>query len=116
MVVCVQAELGFFFRINSRPNWQQSVPLKREPDHKFLDHDSYLECGEPFELDEYVVDQSLDDRGVIGIIASALLPDILIAVVAAQLLSAKDKAAIFAFLDPTGAYRQLLENDDFWNR
>jgi hypothetical protein len=74
MVVCVEAKLGFFFRINTRPNWQQSLLLKKGTDHPFLDHDSYLECGDPLELDDYVVEQSLDGKGVIGTVSQALIP------------------------------------------
>jgi hypothetical protein len=73
MVVCVEATLGFFFRINSRPNWQQSLPLKKGADHPFLDHDSFLECGDPLELDDYVIDESLRQKGVIGALSQALI-------------------------------------------
>jgi hypothetical protein len=104
MVVCVEATLGFFFRINTRPNWQKSLSLKKEPDHPFLDHDSYLECGDPLELDEYVVEQSLDDKGVIGTVSRALIPDILEAVHTAARMSEKDKRTIAMFLDPGGAH------------
>src|SRR5262249_52216889 len=104
MVVCVEATLGFFFRINTRANWQQSLSLEKEPDHPFLDHDSYLECGDPLELDDYVVKQSLDDRGVIGTVSQALIPDILKAVRTAARMSEKDKRTIAMFLDPGGAH------------
>jgi hypothetical protein len=66
MVVCVEGELGFFFRINTKAGWQQSVLLKKSPDHPFLDHDSHLECGDPLELDDYVIEQSLNRKGAIG--------------------------------------------------
>jgi hypothetical protein len=104
MVVCVEATLGFFFRINTRSNWQQSLFLKKRPDHPFLDHDSYLECGDPLELDEYVVEQSLDDKGVIGTVSQALIPDILEAVRTAARMSEKDKRMIAMFLDPRGVH------------
>jgi hypothetical protein len=35
MVVCVEANLGFFFRINTRPNWQKSLSLKKGPYQRF---------------------------------------------------------------------------------
>ena len=104
MVVCVQATLGFFFRINTRPNWQQSLFLKKAPDHPFLAHDSYLECGDPLELDDYVVEQSLGDKGVIGTVSHALIPDILEAVRTATRMSEKDKRTIAMFLDPGGVH------------
>jgi hypothetical protein len=105
MVVCVEATLGFFFRINSRANWQQFLPLKKGVDHAFLDHDSYLECGDPLELDDYVIQESLDDKGVIGTLSQAMIPDILKAVHAATRVTEKDKQTIAAFLDPQGVHR-----------
>ena len=111
MVVCVEASLGFFFRINSRPNWQKSLPLKKVPDHTFLDHDSYLECGDPLELDDYVVDESLSRSGIIGVISKEIVPEILKVVDTAARISPKDKAAIRAFLDPAGMYAQLPGTD-----
>ena len=108
MVVCVESAHGFFFRINSRPNWQESVPLKKtKTSNIFLDHDSYLECGDPLELDDYVIDESIKDRGIIGTVDSAVIPVILKAVDAATRMSPNDKAAIRTFLDPTGAHAQL---------
>jgi hypothetical protein len=105
MVVCVESKLGFFFRINSRPNWQDSVPLRKtNTENAFLKHSSYLECGDPLELDDYVVEESLNDKGIIGIVAASAIPEILKAVDAAARMSPNDKAAIRAFLDPTGAY------------
>jgi hypothetical protein len=106
MVVCVEATLGLFFRINSRASWQQSLPLKKGVDHPFLDHDSFLECGDPLELDDYVIDESLRQKGVIGTLSQALIPDILQAVHAATRVTEKDKQTITAFLDPKGVHQQ----------
>src|SRR5215203_1726956 len=65
MVVCISPELGLFFRINTEPNWQTSIKLFRGPNHLFLEHDSHLECGEPLDLDEYVVEESIyRERGI----------------------------------------------------
>lgn len=93
MVVCVEPALGFFFRINTRSVWQISVPLAKR-DHPFLDHDSHLECGGQIDLDDYMIEQALAQRGVIGQISAALVPAILAAIDAAQTLSALDKDTI----------------------
>lgn len=50
MVACVEPEKGFFYRINTKP-WRPAVELAKA-DHRFLDHDSYLECGDPMEIDD----------------------------------------------------------------
>ena len=57
MVVCVDATNGYFFRINTKGHWQHSVPLSKKDHGTFLDHDSHLECGDPLELDDYVIDR-----------------------------------------------------------
>jgi hypothetical protein len=92
MVVCVEPELGLFFRINSKP-WQTAVKLEMSS-HPFLIRDSYLECGEPIELDEYVVDESLRDKGLYGTVLSSLADAIYGAVHAAKRISDSDKEAI----------------------
>jgi hypothetical protein len=100
MVVCVESALGYFFRINTRGHRPGSVPLKKAGLHEFLDHDSHLECGGPLELDDYVIDDSLSGRGVIGQVSAALIPEILQAIDGNKELAAKDKATIKAFLSP----------------
>jgi hypothetical protein len=47
-------------------------------------------------------DQSLANRGVIGRVSSALIPEILRAIDGNSERSPKDKVVIRAFLDPTG--------------
>lgn len=78
MVVCVEPELGYFFRINTEPKWQNPVLIKRN-DNDWLEHDSYLECGQPLVLDDYIVDLSLKGRGVIGRLNFSLVNVILTA-------------------------------------
>lgn len=112
MVVCIEASLGLFFRINTEPKWQCPVALKHSLHRGFLTRDCFLECGEPLELDDYVVDESLDGRGVVGCLDTTLIPDILRAVQGAKLISPKDKQAIADFLDPTGAHHQLPGSAD----
>lgn len=101
MVVCVEALLGYFFRINSRGHRPGSLLLKKAGAHEFLDHDSHLECGGPLELDDYIIDESLRRHGgTIGCVSPTLIPAILQAMDANGELSPKDKAAIRAFLAP----------------
>lgn len=98
MVVCVEPARGFFFRINTEPKWQTPIAIKKS-EHPFLEHDSHLECGIPLDLDEYVVQQSLDGRGVIGTIHKRHVPEIIEAVAKAATLSQNDKTAITAALE-----------------
>jgi hypothetical protein len=97
MVVCVHAELGLFFRINTKGHHQQSIPLP-VGGHNFLAHDSHLECGEPLELDEFVVEEAVRGKGIIGNVSAALIPQIMQAVWAASWISEADKVAIGTFL------------------
>lgn len=93
MVVCIEPVLGMFFRINSQPNWQTPVRLELS-DHPFLDRDSYLECGDPFELDDYVIEESIRRHGIIGKVIPTLAPSIFAAAQRARTVSDKDKDAI----------------------
>jgi hypothetical protein len=112
MVICVEAELGYFFRINTRGHRPGSIPLKKAGLHEFLDHDSYLECGGPLELDDYVIEESLrESSGVLGQVSTTLIPQILTAMMANKELSRKDKETIKAFLSPLiGGDPQLPES------
>ena len=95
MVVCVAPEEGYFFRINSEPKWQQPVLLSAK-DHPFLKHDSYLECGAPLDLDEYVVQEALRDKGIIGTVVP--VEAIIAAVQKAWSVSEEDREVICAAL------------------
>lgn len=94
MVVCIEPDLGLFYRFNSRDHWKPCVFVAREPDHGFLDHDSYIECGDPLELDDYIVSESLKRRGVIGSVSHELCPQILEHLNVAKYLRQSDKDAI----------------------
>lgn len=65
MMVCVEPDLGFFFRINTKGHWPASILIEKRR-NPFLHHDSYLQCGELIELDEFVVDEILDEKGLYG--------------------------------------------------
>ena len=95
MVVCVEPSLGYFFRINTEENWQTPVLLAKPP-NDFLQHSSYLECGLPLELDDYVIEQCMPPygRGVIGRVDKSCVAAIVAAVENEKLLSAEEKAAI----------------------
>jgi hypothetical protein len=97
MVVCVEPELGYFFRINSQPKWNGPV-LLRLADHSFLHHDSYLECGGPLDLDEYIVSEALRERGVIGRVSDTVVPDILATLEKAFTMTPADRDLIYAVL------------------
>ena len=88
-----------FARINTRGSRPGSV-LITQADHSFLRHDSYIECGGLFELDDYVIEQSLDStgRGVLGAISRQTIPAILAAIAEASTLRDDDKKAVMAVL------------------
>lgn len=71
MVVCVEPYHGFYFRINTYDNWQPCVPIRKEPDHQFLKHDSFIECM-ILDPDDYIISQALKRRGVIGRVSTSL--------------------------------------------
>lgn len=93
MVVCIEPRLGLFFRINTEGKWQTPIKLEKAG-HPFLTRDSHLECGEPLELDDYIVEQSLRGKGVIGTIIPQLASRIFQVVDAARTISAADKEII----------------------
>ncbi len=96
MIACIHVGNGWFFRINSK-RWQTPV-LLRKFDHPFLDHDSYLECGEPLDVDDYLIDQAIAKFGILGKLAEVVVPDVLQAVDKARTLTKRDKEAIKAAL------------------
>lgn len=65
MMVCVEPDLGFFFRINTKGHWPASILIEMRS-NPFLRRDSYLQCGELIELDEFVIDEILDEKGLYG--------------------------------------------------
>jgi len=99
MQVCVCPASGFFFRINSAPKWQIPV-LIRQADNPFLKHDSYIECGSPLELDDYVIETSLagNDGKIFGKLNPAAIPDICAAIARSRLIRPRDRALIAANL------------------
>lgn len=76
MVVCVEPYLGFYFRINSHSNWEPCVPITKEPDHKFLKWDSFIECT-ILDLDDYIINQATKKSGVIGRVSPDLCAELI---------------------------------------
>lgn len=93
MVVCIEPVSGFFFRINSEGKCQTPVEIKRR-DHPFLTRDSAIECGNPFELDDYVVEESIRRHGIIGKISVLLSSRIYAAAFGSIILSPDQKELI----------------------
>jgi hypothetical protein len=93
MLVCIEPNLGMFFRINTKPIWQNSIAIIAA-DHNWLRWDSNIECGEPIELDEYVISDSLVKKGIIGRVKESLAPAIYAVVANARTLAPDDKDAI----------------------
>ncbi len=71
MVVCVNPNDGIFYRINSRPFLRPFVPPPKEPDHSWLDHDSFLHI-DPLMLDDYIINEAIKRGGVIGKVSTTL--------------------------------------------
>ncbi|WP_188914110.1 hypothetical protein [Salinarimonas ramus] len=97
MVACVEPTLGLFYRINTK-RWPPAVKLVRDPLHPFLDHDSYLECGDPLELDDYIVDASLRRNGVVGEVHRSLSNEIVGLLALATTLREGDRRKIIEAL------------------
>ena len=76
MVVCVEPDLGFYFRFNTHDNWEPSVPIRRLPDHGFLQWDSFIQCR-ILDPDDYIIQRALRDRGVIGRVSPSLCDPLL---------------------------------------
>lgn len=67
--------------------------------HTFLKHDSFIECGDPYELDEFIINAALKARGVIGQIDRTLRNEICAMVRATSSISKADKNAVCAALE-----------------
>ncbi|RJF89076.1 hypothetical protein D3874_20595 [Oleomonas cavernae] len=64
MAICVEPSLGIYLRINS-DGWRDgSIPILQADYPSFLKHDSFIECGQPFELDDYVIEHGLAAQGI----------------------------------------------------
>lgn len=99
LVVCIAPVEGFFFRINTKP-WPIPVCVLKLPDHNFLDHDSFIECNGPLELDEYTIQDGLNRHGLIGTFDKKIVPQILDAINKNGRISEADKKIVRAALFP----------------
>lgn len=93
MVVSVHPAEGLFYRINSRPFLRPCVALIKDPDHLWLDHDSFLHI-DPLMLDDYIVEMALKRSGVIGVVATNLSPEIKRLTLGLKYLTLKEKQGI----------------------
>jgi hypothetical protein len=100
MVACVNPLDGWFFRINSRDKLRPCVPVVRIPHHTFLHHDSFLHC-DILELDDYIIDESVRRRGVIGRIHSTLVDEIIVKLRLAIHISRTDQDVVARLLKET---------------
>lgn len=46
--------------------------LPQDERHPFLQHDSYIECSGLIELDDYTIEESVTDSGVLGSVHRSL--------------------------------------------
>ena len=99
LVVCVEPNEGWFYRFNSKDKWKPCFKVEAcTPHHTFLDHDSYLQCGDPLELDDYLLDEGLSKYGIIGSLHIQHAADICAELGKAGYLSDADKGKIKAVL------------------
>lgn len=97
-VVCVEPDLGLYLRINS-DGWRDgSVEVIRDKHAPFLHWDSFIECGDVLELDEFVIQDALDDKGILGSISDELCQEIADSVQHCSRLNMKDRLDIRAAL------------------
>ncbi|WHA41973.1 hypothetical protein [Agrobacterium larrymoorei] len=93
MVVCVQPDEGLFYRINSRPFLKPCIPLVRDPDHPWLDHDSFLHI-DPLMLDDFIVKHAVERGGVIGVVQANLSSQIKRLTLGLNYLTLEEKQSI----------------------
>ena len=93
MVVCVETFIGLFLRINTEDKWPVPVFLEKVR-NPFLSWDSYLQCGRPLEIDDYLIDESVRQRGVLGVIHQSCVLDICAAVRRSPYFRDSDRSAI----------------------
>lgn len=100
MVVCLCPAVGLFARINTK-GWRQGSVSITAANHPFLRHDSHIECGAIFEIDDYVIEQSFNrpNGGILGEISRSVLPAILAAIDSSAKVRDEDKEAISAALN-----------------
>lgn len=96
MYVCLSNEDGWFLRINSRDSFKPCVSALKA-DHKWLDHDSYVECS-LLMLDEFEVEDALRRDGVVGILSHDLKGAILEHLNSAKYIRDDDKERLNGLL------------------
>ena len=97
MIVCLCQRLGLFININTKGFRRGSLPISKSQ-HGFLDHDSHLECGKVYEIDDYVIQQGRTIPG--AHIHRQHIADILVQIERSAEISDDDKLAIREALTP----------------
>ena len=101
MVVCICPREGLFYRINSYDDFPIGVPILKDPDHRFLKWDSFIECGRyAIELDDHQIGEALKQSGgkPVGRIARSYAQEIVGAVQLQPTISREVKRLIAAAL------------------
>lgn len=97
MAVCVEPDLGLFVRINSE-DWPIGSLAIAKADHPFLKRDSFLGCGQPFELDDHTIQRAIETEGIKGRVTASLAQSICLAIRGSATISRADKNDICAAL------------------
>lgn len=93
MVVCIHPGKGWYYRINTKGHWRPCVALPLS-DHAFLRHDSFLECGDPLELDDFMIEDAIQQSGIIGRLSPSICAGIVLALAECRTIKQSDKDAI----------------------
>ena len=97
MIVCLCQAEGLFVNINTKGFRRGSLPISKSL-HPFLDHDSHLECGKVYEIDDYVIQQGTTIPG--AHIDPQHIPHILTLIDRSAEITPNDKSAIREALTP----------------
>ena len=92
MKVCLWYEEGWFLRINTSDAFRPCVAIEKSY-NPFLKHDSHVECALLI-VDEYEIEQTLLERGVVGRLSLRHKDDILERLLGATYINEKNKAEL----------------------
>jgi hypothetical protein len=98
MMVCVEPNEGVFFRINTEDKWDTPVKILFSDNPNVLKHDSHIQCGSPLELDDYIINQSIQNNRLAGRLASVCIPELCDATRKGARMSPRVKASILKAL------------------
>ncbi len=97
MMVCVSPHDGFFLPINTENFHRPCFPLRKTPDHEWLNHDSHVECN-VLEYDDFAIEDSIAKHDIVGYLALSHVRDIVAGLTASVAIRKADRETIIATL------------------